>query len=158
MKPEATDTYTKSSPSFDRPRLGQRQQYASHLQLPGGSGTSGGMDQVWAKLNEHDNRFDRVEGKLDRIETDVSGLKGWIIGTAAATIFFTVSCAIALLGLVYAARQDTTAVMGTALSAIQSVIAAKQSEPAAAPIPPTVIIVPGFGQPPPQPPGAGTKP
>jgi hypothetical protein len=151
MKPAPSDTYSKSFDRRPRPTV------IGALQNKDGDGTSGGMDQVWAKLNEHDKRFDRVEDKLDRIETDVGGLKGWILGTAAATIFFTVSCALALLGLVYAARQDTTAVMGTALSAIQSVIAAKQSEPAAAPTPPTVIIVPGYAQPPTQKPGADTK-
>jgi hypothetical protein len=118
-----------------------------YLQPPGDGGNYGGMDQVWAKLKEHDTRFDRMESKLDRIDADVSGLRSWIVGTAGATIFFVVSSAIALLGLVYAARQDTTATVGAAITAIQTVLAAKDSPQA-----PPVIVLPQYPQPAPSPP------
>lgn len=41
-----------------------------------GDGTSGGMDRVWEKLNDHDKRLEKIESKLDRLIETVSEMKG----------------------------------------------------------------------------------
>lgn len=109
---------------------------------PGGPGdTFGGMDRVWEKLAEHDRRFDRFEQKLDRIDGHLASVQAQLWTTAGAIIFFVVTSTLGLLALVYTARQDTTAAMGAALSAIQTVVSARPSEAPPAQ-PPTVIVVP----------------
>lgn len=44
------------------------------------------MEHIWEKLTEHDKRFDRIEGKLNRIESGLSGAKYWFVGTTAALV------------------------------------------------------------------------
>lgn len=108
----------------------------------GGPGdTYGGMDRVWDKLAEHDKRFDRIEAQMLEVTRELSNAKFWFVGTAFAITF-------AGLGLVYAARQDTTALVGTALTAIQTAVAVKQEPaPPAAAAQPTIIVVPTQGAP-----------
>ncbi|WP_162596329.1 hypothetical protein [Methylobacterium sp. 17Sr1-1] len=113
-----------------------------HLPPMGPGGTSGGMNQIWAKLEEHDKRFDRLETQMQDIAKELSNAKFWFVGTALAI-------ALAGLGLVYSARQDTTATIGAALTAIQTAVAVRPSEPTA-PQQPIVIVVPPGAQPVPQ--------
>lgn len=130
MADPSEDALTTFRRSYPQPAH-QHQQEVSQIGGPGD--TFGGMDRVWEKLAEHDRRFDKVEKALDKLSTEVSETKYWYLGT-------TISIILAGLGLVYAARQDTTATMGAALSAIQTVISAKQESPP--PSPPTIIFVP----------------
>lgn len=130
----------KVDPSSDAP-----------LSTGGGDGTSGGMERVWEKLAEHDRRFDRIETALDRVGGELSNAKFWFVGTTAGIV-------LAGLGLVYSARQDTTATISAALTAIQTALAARPPEAPAASAPqPTVIVVP-LPQPSPTPPVSGKPP
>jgi hypothetical protein len=131
---------------------------ADPLKSGDGGGTSGGMERVWEKLAEHDRRFDKIEGNLEKLGTDVHGLKSFVLTNTIVIVGAVAASTLALLGLVYAARQDTTSVMGAALSAIQTVIAARPSEPTASPQP-TIIVVPTDRRdPPPTPPPAPKPP
>lgn len=141
----------------------------------GSGGTPPTMEEIEKRLKAHEARFDGLERSRDRqslslrninrqlalgnarlklvengisqIANELSSTKFWFAGTVGAII-------LAGLGLVYAARQDTTATVSTALTAIQTALAAKPTEPLAqqpqpAPIvipPPTVILVPTPGQ------------
>jgi hypothetical protein len=127
--------------AFQRLKEQERHQ---DLSTGGGSGTYDGMDRVWAKLEEHDRRFGQIEGKLDRVETDVSQLKFWVVGTAAASF-------LGMAALVYSVGSFMGGTMSTALSAIQTVLAARPAEPPATPQQPSIIVVPfpGATAPPP---------
>ena len=42
------------------------------------------MDRVWAKLEEHDKRFDRIEAQMTDVIKELSNAKFWFVGTAFA--------------------------------------------------------------------------
>ncbi|KAA2237709.1 hypothetical protein [Salinarimonas soli] len=104
------------------------------------------MERIWAKLAEHDKRF-------DKIEAEVSGLRVFILTNTLVIIGTVATSTIGSLALVYAARQDTTATISTALTAIQTALAARPADAPSVPPQPNIIVVPI-----PMPPGAQGQP
>ena len=91
------------------------------------------LDRINEKLASHDKRFEKIESSLDGIGKELGNAKFWFVGTALAL-------GVGALSLVYAARQDTTATVGAALTAIQTVLSAQQQNQQ--PQQPTVIVIP----------------
>ena len=101
-------------------------------------GTNGNMERVWEKLREHDERFVRIEARLERIGEQVGQLHLWTAGTAVATF-------LAMAGLMVGLWSYSATSNSTALAAIQTVLAGRPPE-APSPAQPTVIVVPMPGQ------------
>lgn len=111
------------------PGGGNLQSGAPSLRGSGGGGILGPMDN--ARLDRMDNDLRDLRGEMREVRRDVSGLRLWLVGTAVATIGALAALQIGLW--TYSAN-----VSSTALSAIQTVLAAKPSPPP----PPTVIVIP----------------
>jgi hypothetical protein len=104
------------------------------LQSGGPGGTSGGMDAVWKKLEEHDHALSRIQADTSGLKTSVSHLPSRIDFYVGGIVFI-----VAIVGVMIALGSFMSGTMSTALSAIQTVIAERPPVAASQPI---VIAIP----------------
>ncbi|WP_267355724.1 MULTISPECIES: hypothetical protein [unclassified Methylobacterium] len=97
------------------------------------------MERVWDKLREHDDRFGKIEARLEKIGDQIGQLHLWMAGTAVATF-------LAMAGLMVGLWSYSATSNQTALAAIQTILAARPPEPSS-PQQPTIIVVPTPAQP-----------